>query len=236
MAFFNYHFTILVRIFNRKIQFKNMRIFIILAIALFLVGCNSNRYIFKEKFIDKLSEIPKDSILILDPVISMWRFSGNRDFNFPSVLGGRPDTVRKYLKQIFLRNSLDSNILFINDVSCIRPKLNSSNLGNRAITDSEFYKCLKIDSLFYNVFLYFSLDVTEVAAGSSEEFSNINAFIVILNYGQITYYKHFYSRRRSLRTNFPRNSVDRKEFPHFTSEQIKLVVDKITDDLMKKIN
>ena len=212
-----------------------MRIVFLSLIFFLLIGCNSNKYIFKDRFIDKLGAIPRDSIIIIAPVLSMWRFSGNRDFNFPSIERGRPDTVRKFLKQVFLQKNLDSSMYFKIDASCIRHKLNSANFHDKPINEPAFYKCLKIDSSFYNIFFYFSLDVTEVAGGSSEEFSNIDSYILILKNGQILYYKHYNSRRRSLRKNFPRGSIDRKEFPHFTNEQIKLVVNKITEDLMKKI-
>lgn len=179
-----------------------------------------------------------DSIIFLEPGFSMWSFSGNFDFNFPIKSYGRTDTMKRFLTKALTNTLSTDSMKYDNSSNCIRHVFNSDNLRKKEkdLLQLSNYRCMKMKDDFFYVYFFFNMDVYEVGDGMSTEYDVIRANALIFKNGELLYSNQLRNRKLSKRSNFPRGSIDRKEFPHFTNEQIKLVVDKITEDLLKKIN
>ena len=214
---------------------KRLLVFAFIIIA--LKSCSSNKTLSNRIVLEKVFSISKDSVIFLEPGFSMWRYGGDFNFNFPQESFGRKDTVIFFLTSTLI-DKLKLNLTGYDKASnCLHNVFTSDNIRKKQkdLLDFRNYECIKMRSDLYYVYFFFSLDIYEASMAMSDENDVINANALIFKDGEIIYSHHIRNKKISKPSNFPRNSIDRKDFPHFTNEQIQIAVNKITEDLMKKI-
>ena len=209
--------------------------FSIIVLVLFQ-SCIIKSFVRKNSQVDLLPNyISTDSIRIINPALSIH-----------SVLGGRiewplPLSITKQnIFKIQLLHLLDSQKIILRDNflisgDCLTNKINAENWTDYTWNLANAYKCLKIDPKLYTIFLYNILEIWEIGGSTPANLrSHIHTFVKVFYNNRILY-------SRSYRYTKPLTNKEQKAFektnayPFFKDDQIKYVVQKVTEDLFKRI-
>jgi hypothetical protein len=206
-------------------------------LSLIMLCCANPRYMRRDLFINLKDKISTDSIVVQPILFSIARNDGNSKIFFSQPGHSRPDTIRNHLWKVLNKVIPNTKLLFSKKHNCSGSNFNTQNLGNRPeiFLNVNTYKCLQLDTSYYNLIVYFSMVFGEVQDGMSSEFCFIHPVIVIIKNGKVVYHKQLVDSERSRRSNFPKGSTDREQFPYFPPKQIERVVNRVTKEILSVI-
>lgn len=216
-----------------------MRIFIFL----FLIGfchqsCVIKKFVRKEMQVDLLPEfISSDSISVLEPAFSGHLSSSYDDIGVAlPVLSGKQNVFKSEVEQLLHAKYLDIRSIFVKSSNCLQYKMNPENWRDDKWTLFETYRCLKIDSLLYTILFYNRFDIIQPIdfSNSLRNSTNLHTHLFVFHRNRIVYTRSFrYSMVISHREH--KLSRSRNIYPYFSDNQVKYVVEKVTEDLFKRI-
>lgn len=114
--------------------------------------------------------------------------------------------------------------------------MNPENWRDDKWTLFETYRCLKIDSLLYTILFYNRFDIIQPIdfSNSLRNSTNLHTHLFVFHGNRIVYTRSFrYSMVISHREH--KLSRSRNIYPYFSDNQVKYVVEKVTEDLFKRI-
>jgi len=223
---------------NSKIGFMKKILTFIGAICLCLLSCSIKRFVAKSRQVDFLPKlIASDSIRIINPAFSGYSVSGNRiELAFPVFIGKQNVFKNQFINLLDSKNiALPDNFIVISD--CLTNKIHAENWRDEKWDSVITYSCLKTDSLFYNVLFYNRFDVYEPGGYSTipqNKYSDMYSLLIIFHRSKIVYSRNFrYLKRLS---NKEQKAMENgKDYPFFKDNQIKYIVERVTEDLFNRI-
>ena len=208
--------------------------FSIIVLVLFQ-SCIIKGFVRKNNQVDLLPNyISTDSIRIINPALSIHSVLGGR-IEWPLPLSITKQNVFK----IQLLHLLDSQKIILRDNflisgDCLTNKIHVENWTDYTWNLANAYKCLKIDPKLYTIFLYNMLEIWESQTNNTNYNSEIRSCIKVFYRNRIIY-SRCYLYKKPL-TNKEQKAFEKTNaYPFFKDDQIKYVVQKVTEDLFKRI-
>jgi len=213
-------------------------IFFLFFSILLLESCSIKRFVAKNRQINLLSKnISADSIRIIDPAFSGYSVLGNKiEWSFP-VFIGKQNIFKNHLIHLLDSQNIVLRDNFLISSNCLTNKIHAENWYDEKWDSAITYKCLRTDSTYYNLLFYNRFDVYESAGYSTisqNNFSDISSLIIVFYKSRIIYSRNFRYLKRL--TNKEQKAFEKTNaYPFFKDDQIKYVVQKVTEDLFKRI-
>jgi len=167
----------------------------------------------------------------------MVKTDGNFNLMWSLAPHGRQDTIRRMLQAIWSQKIDSSQVRFERSIDCIGTNIRTFNVFYKPdlYLNPKHYSCLFDNDEKYHVIFRIGLDISDTEYGMSSQWSTVQAFVLIIHKAEIVYHKQLFYNIRSRRSDFPKGSVDRKEFPYFPQKKIQRMVDAVANEVLRKI-
>jgi hypothetical protein len=213
-----------------------MRLILFIVVGCSLLSCKINHYVLKSRQIDLLPlVIQKDSIVFLPPAFSMHNIDDRFRVQRPIISFGKTDSFRLILNRKLSTHNLkiDTSI----QTGCLTNKLTSNNWRDSVWYTSKPYRCVKLKPDVYNVLIYSQMDIRDGVKynAAPDPGSLIQSLLIVFKDNQIVYTRQYYSIIGVDNDLYDKIVEDTKYAPFFPNHQIELVLNKVTEDLFKRI-
>ncbi len=212
--------------------------FILFLCLIIFMSCTIKNFVMRGKQIDMLPvSIDKDSVRNIYTAFSMHQISDKNKKEYSFRLVNKERVFHETLQKLILLNGLSSIVLLDDNASCIRNKMHAENWREEKWLKDSTYQCINMNDSFYNILLYSELETIErisYSAAPMNDLSDIASLLLVFKNKKIVYSKKF-RYAKSVKRSEEKQAEKDNDFPFFKDDQIKHVVQKITEDLFKRI-
>jgi len=192
----------------------------------------------KGRQIDLLpASINKDSARLIYPAFSMHTILDNNKIEFELGLVGKERLFQETIKNLASINGLSSIIHYNDNANCLRNKMHAENWRDEKWLVSETYQCIKMSDSFYNIIIYNQLEIKErisYSAAPMNDLSDIASLLLVFKNKKIVYSKKF-RYAKPVKSKEQKQAEKNNTYPYFKDDQIRYVLEKVTEDLFKRI-
>lgn len=215
-----------------------MKKLFILLLPFFCGSCSINRFVLKNRQIDLFPVfIDSDSVKILPPAFSIHDVSDRNELNYSLNLPNKEEIFRKKIQDLLLSNSVNF-AFYSTSPECLRNKMHIQNWRDDKWFNPETYDCISKNDSFYTVLFFNQLEIVErisYGAVPMADHSDITTLLLVFKKKKIVYVRNFRFAKRL--TNKEQMGFEEhiNVYPYFKTEQIHHVLEKVTEDLFKRI-
>lgn len=203
-----------------------------------LSSCTVRWFIQKHREVDLLlPTIDADSVRIMTPVFSGHRVSDAYKVEYQINIPQREDFFINELKRQLEIYGLSGLQKFYGSSLCMKNKIHIENFDADNWYSPETYRCLKLNDSLYNIIFSFRMESVEMisySASPMNDRSNVYGQIIVFKNKKLLYVKN-YRYGKSLNRIEQKALENGKSYPFFKDDQIKYVVEKLTEDLFKRV-
>jgi len=203
-----------------------------------LSSCTVRWFIQKQREVDLLPPtMSADSVRIMPPIFSGHRVSDAYEVEYQINLPQREDFFINEVKRQLEIQGLDGLRSFYGNSLCMKNKMHIENFDSDIWYTPETYRCLKLNDSLYNIIFSVRMESVEMisySAAPMNDRSNVFCQILIFKNKKLFYAKN-YRYGKSLKRKEQKALENGKDYPFFKDDQIKYVIEKVTEDLFKRI-
>lgn len=203
-----------------------------------LNSCKVRWFIQKNREVDLLPPtINADSVRIMTPIFSGHRVSDAYKVENQINMPQKEDFFINEVKRQLDIHRLHGLRNFYGSSYCMKNKMHIENFNADNWYVPKTYRCLKLSDSLYNIIFSVRMESFEMisySASPMNDHSDIVALVLIFKNG-ILYYTKSFRYGKPLTRKEQKALENGKTYPFFKDNQIKYVVEKVTEDLFKRI-
>ena len=171
------------------------------------------------------------------PAFSMNTISDSYKVEYTLNLPAKEKVFIEEIKRQLKLYNLDSVQEFYGVSNCVRNKMHIENFDSEVWYQPETYSCMNFYTHFYNVIFFTRMQTVEMisySAAPMNDHSEIISLVLVFKDNVLLYSKNF-RYDKPLKRKEQKAYETTNAYPFFKEDQIKHVVQKVTEDLFKRI-